>query len=418
MSIKVTPQLQEWKYMTREDRAKELLKSCSPIETSLGWEVPSQTDSKNNYLVEYNDHEPKCNCLDCKHRQSKCKHIFAVELYIRRQIDEKGRLTETKEVKVTYEQNWSAYNKAQTNEKLIFMKLLKDLCANAEQPEYKFGRPALPFSDMLFGSVMKVYTGFSLRRFMSDMKIAKEMGLVDIVPSYSTISNFMNRGEIKVILDTLIKTSASPLREVETAFAIDSLGFSTSRFARWFDYKWGKEKKHKVWMKAHINSGVKTNIITAVNITEGTSSDSNELKSLIEQTAENFNMSEVSADKAYTSKKNLELIKEHGAIPFIPFKKNVTGKARGSMVWKKMYHYFMYKNDEFMKHYNKRSNVETCFHMIKSKFGDSVRSKKKTSQVNELLIKVLCHNICVVIQEVCELGIKAEFSLEVTKDCV
>jgi len=78
----------------------------------------------------------------------------------------------------------------------------------------------------------------------------------------------------------------------------------------------------------------------------------------------------------------------------------------------------MYKNDEFMQHYNKRSNVETCFHMIKSKFGDSVRSKKMTSQVNELLIKVLCHNICVVIQEVCELGIKAEFSLEVTKDCV
>jgi len=404
--------------MTREDRAKELLKSCSPTETSQGWEVPSQTDSKKNYLVEYNDHEPKCNCPDCKHRQSKCKHIFAVEFYIRRQIDEKGRLTETKGVKVTYEQNWSAYNKAQTNEKLIFMKLLKDLCENAEQPIYKFGRPTLPFSDMLFGSIMKVYTGFSLRRFMSDMQIARSMGLVEVVPSYSTISNFMNREEIKPILDTLIKTSALPLKEVETAFAIDSSGFSTSRFARWFDYKWGKEKKFKVWLKAHINSGVKTNIITAVNITEGTSSDSNELKSLIEQTAENFNMSEVSADKAYTSKKNLEFIKEHGAIPFIPFKKNVTGKARGSMVWKKMYHYFMYKNDEFMQHYNKRSNVETCFYMIKSKFGDSVRSKKMTSQVNELLIKVLCHNICVVIQEICELGIKAEFSLEVTKNCV
>ena len=129
-------------------------------------------------------------------------------------------------------------------------------------------------------------------------------------------------------------------------------------------------------------------------------------------------MAEVSADKAYTSKKNLELVKEHGAIPFIPFKKNVTGRARGSGVWKKMYHYFMYKNDEFMQHYNKRSNVETCFHMIKSKFGDSVRSKKMTSQVNELLIKVLCHNIVCVIHEVCELGIKAEFSLEVTKNSV
>lgn len=404
---------QDWKYMTREDRAKELIKVYDIVETPQGWKVPSQTDSKLSYLVKFDGHEPLCNCPDCKKRKTKCKHIFAVEFYIKRQIDEKGKITETKGVKVTYQQNWKAYNKAQTNEKLIFMKLLKDLCLNVEQPSYNFGRPTLPFSDMLFGSIMKVYTGFSLRRFMSDMKIAREMGLVEIVPSYSTISNFMNRKEIKQILDTLIKTSSLPLKEVETAFAIDSSGFSTSQFGRWFDHKWGKDRKYKIWLKAHINCGTKTNIITAVNITEGTSSDSNELKSLMEQTAENFNMTEVSADKAYTSKKNLEIIKEHGAVPFIPFKSNVTGKARGSMLWKKMYHYFMYKNDEFMQHYNKRSNVETCFHMIKSKFGASIKSKKDVAQVNELLIKVLCHNICCVIQEVCELDIKAEFSLEV-----
>jgi len=415
MVIKVNNQIQtqDWRKLNREERGKLIFQRGRIAKKDNYWIVGSQSSFK-AYKVSFNGHEPKCNCLDCQSRKTKCKHIFAVELYIKRQIDEKGKLTETQGVKITYTQNWSAYNKAQTSEKLIFMKLLKDLCNNVEQPIYKFGRPTLPFSDMLFGSIMKVYTGFSLRRFMSDMKIAKEMGLVEIVPSYSTISNFMNRDEIKPILDVLIKTSSLPLKEIETAFAIDSSGFSTSRFARWFDHKWGKEKKFKVWLKAHINSGVKTNIITAVNITEGTSSDSNELKSLIEQTAKNFNMSEVSADKAYTSKKNLETIKEHGAIPFIPFKSNVTGKARGSYLWKKMYHYFMYKNEEFMQHYNKRSNVETCFHMIKSKFGDSIRSKKQTAQINELLIKVLCHNICVVIQEVCELGIKAEFSLEVT----
>jgi hypothetical protein len=43
--------------------------------------------------------------------------------------------------------------------------------------------------------------------------------------------------------------------------------------------------------------------------------------------------------------------------------------------------------------------------MIKSKFGDAVRSKTEVAQVNEVLLKVLCHNICVVIQEMFELGI-------------
>ena len=33
-----------------------------------------------------------------------------------------------------------------------------------------------------------------------------------------------------------------------------------------------------------------------------------------------------------------------------------------------MYHYFDFKN-EFLEHYHKRSNAETTFHMIKSKFG-------------------------------------------------
>ena len=75
-----------------------------------------------------------------------------------------------------------------------------------------------------------------------------------------------------------------------------------------------------------------------------------------------------------------------------------------------MYYYFMLNNDEFYDHYHKRSNVETTMHMIKSKFGDSVKSKTWTAQVNEVLCKVICHNICVVIQEMFELGIKPNFN--------
>lgn len=123
-------------------------------------------------------------------------------------------------------------------------------------------------------------------------------------------------------------------------------------------------------------------------------------------------MKEVSCDRAYSSKENLKLIDDEGAVPFIPFKSNVIGRARGSGAWKKMYHYFMYKHDEFLQHYHKRSNVETTFHMIKTKFKGNLSSKSKTSQINELLCKILCHNICVVIQEVNELGLKGEFVIE------
>ena len=48
--------------------------------------------------------------------------------------------------------------------------------------------------------------------------------------------------------------------------------------------------------------------------------------------------------------------------------------------------------------------------MVKAKFGDAVRSKNPTAQVNEALCKILAHNLCVVIQSMFELGIEPAFS--------
>src|SRR3989344_7262019 len=115
-------------------------------------------------MVRFTRDEPKCSCPDCELRHKKCKHIHAVEFYVKKQIDEEGRITETKGVKISYSQDWKAYNNAQTNEKLVFMKLLKDLCDFVEQPEYKFGRPTLAYADLIFASALKVYSTFSLRR--------------------------------------------------------------------------------------------------------------------------------------------------------------------------------------------------------------------------------------------------------------
>ena len=74
-------------------------------------------------------------------------------------------------------------------------------------------------------------------------------------------------------------------------------------------------------------------------------------------------------------------------------------------IWKKMFEYFVLHREEFLEHYHKRSNAETVFHMIKSKFGNSVKAKKGTGMINEVLVKCLCHNICVLIQETHEIGI-------------
>lgn len=158
--------------------------------------------------------------------------------------------------------------------------------------------------------------------------------------------------------------------------------------------------------------------VTAVQVSDGYAHDYPYFKPLVEQTAKiGFKMQEVSADKGYLGATNMLATLQRGAIPYIPFKSNSVPDSRGSYgakseLWTRMYHFYSLHRTEFLQHYHKRSNVETTFHMIKSKFGQRLRSKSLTAQINEALCKVLCHNLCVVIQSVHELGIEAAFATE------
>ena len=77
-----------------------------------------------------------------------------------------------------------------------------------------------------------------------------------------------------------------------------------------------------------------------------------------------------------------------------------------------MYHFYDFNRDAFVSHYHLRSNAESAFAMIKAKFGERIRSRTDVAQTIELLLKVLAHNICVVIQSVYELGIEPTFWAE------
>lgn len=54
-------------------------------------------------------------------------------------------------------------------------------------------------------------------------------------------------------------------------------------------------------------------------------------------------------------------------------------------------------------------NVESTFSAIKRKFGDSVRSKTDAAMKNEVLCKILAHNLTCLIQEQETLGIAPIF---------
>lgn len=79
---------------------------------------------------------------------------------------------------------------------------------------------------------------------------------------------------------------------------------------------------------------------------------------------------------------------------------------------RRLYHMFQCGREISVEHYRWRSNVESTFSMVRRKFGDSLRSKTKTAQVNEVLCKVLAHNLCCLVQSMYEFGVDVEFGAE------
>ena len=164
-------------------------------------------------------------------------------------------------------QDWRAYNAAQVNEKAKFLDLLRDLCGGIAEPErQKNGRPPLPISDALFAACFKIYSTVSGRRFMTDLRDAQAKGYIAKVPHYNSIFNYLENPALTPILRALITESSRPLNAIEVDFAADSSGFTTSRFHRWYDHKYGVERQEHDWVKVHLMCGVSTHIVTAVEI--------------------------------------------------------------------------------------------------------------------------------------------------------
>jgi len=319
----------------REQRGLTIAALTKLVRKGGIWVVPSQSGPA-KYTVCPDPINPHCTCADHETRGCKCKHIFAVEFAMKREEAADGTVTETRSItltekRTTYTQDWPAYNAAQTTEKGTFQVMLRDLCNGIQEPQQGMGRPRILLRDALFAACFKVYSTFSGRRFMTDLKEAHGEGHLTRCPSYNSI------------------------------FAVF----------------------------------------------ESPETDGVQLPKLLGTTAQRFTVKEVSADLAYSTNTNLAEVDALGASPMIPFKRNAVATSGG--LWSKMFHYFQFHRQEFLSRYHLRSNVESTFSMIKRKFGDSLRSKTDVAMKNETLAKLVCHNICCVIQEMHESGVDPTF---------
>jgi transposase len=370
--------------------------------------VPSAQDGAAGYVVDVE--AGQCSCPDHEERAVRCKHLWAVEFFRSEVTTPDGTTVVTEAVRLTCSQDWVAYHAAKDEEPDVMPVLLHSLCARVPEPKQGMGRPRIPARDAIYCSAMKVWAKDAHYDTGKMLREGAALGHIQRVPSLASRIRAMERADLTPILQDLVTVSAMPLRGVETVFAIDSTGFGTSTFARWFDEKHGKGTQCRRYVKLHAMVGTRTNVYTAVHVTESVGNGTGDCPNLVpllhRAHAAGFQLDEVTADKAYLAHEVLAAIERFHGTPFIPFKSG--SLPTGSPAWERMYIKFS-ADEAFWAHYHQRSNVEATFAATKKRCGGSVMSINPDAQYNEVLLKCIVYNLSRLIHFRHELGIEATF---------
>lgn len=401
----------------REVRAIEMLRSGGRVAESKRSGEYLVASQSGNGLYRVRVHAPfgpaeSCECPDFQERLAPCKHILFVRHWTREDgptpVNPAGQPSHHRATT----RNWHLYDQSQTYEYQLFNTLLLDLANGFPEPERdprKAGRKPIPLRDQAYWAIHREYLGLSLRRSHGLRQNEVALGRVADAHYYALGSHFLCRSDVRESLHDMLARSAMPLIGLENRCAIDGTGLRTTRFNYYRKEKYTPDREND-WQKLHALVGVKTHTIPVLEVTVGSANDSPQFPVLLKRAISlGFQFKEVYADKGYQSRENFRVANECDVLPFIPFKSNQTGRAKGVPIYHKMFHLFQSRRDEFDAHYRQRAQVESTFGAIKQKFSETLASRTFDSQCNEVLCLAIAHNITVLVRQMFESGILPDF---------
>src|SRR3989344_5661081 len=295
------------------------------------------------------------------------------------------------------------YNKIQETEFLNFFEFVKYLTNYVCK-----GRKMKSMINCLI--IIHKFPNLSLRRARGFLLLLRKFGVITInIPCFKTLSNYRENNSLQIVLDKLIEESSKPLSVIEHDFATDATGIRTKLFSTWYSLRCKKEIKKRDHLTIHITTGVKSNVVTAINVEIKPGKDNQIFREHVDKTSENFDIEEWSGDGRYWCKDNCRKINEVGAKPYFKVWKNWSGKARGCMPWKFMNLESKKNPEEYGKHYHKRSNVESTNMSKKMLHGEKVYSRLPSARINEETLRWINHNINVLNRAKYEWDINPKF---------
>ncbi len=181
--------------------------------------------------------------------------------------------------------------------------------------------------------------------------------------------------------------------------ALDSTGLQSGHISFYFLKRRSKGKKQPLnskmtrWPKMAVISDTSNHMILAVHMERGPGRDAGHFKKILQKLPDDLVVRSMAADAGYDSEANHQYARQVKNIRTIippkigkPTDKLPKGKYRRKM-----------KLHWDSKSYGQRWQVETVFSMIKRNLTDSLRSKDYWSQLREVFLLAITHNLLIVL---------------------
>lgn len=210
------------------------------------------------------------------------------------------------------------------------------------------------------------------------------------IPTHSVLHRGMEKLTLAYIRK-VIRYLIIDYRKKGMTVALDSSGFSISRSSKWFDIRIKRVSTKKDFMKLHISIDVETGLILSFTITASNVNDTKEFKRLLRYLPR---IAKCLADAGYISRKNCSYVAiEKRGKPYLMFKVNSTGKAKGSRAWKESFREYKENSESWLAVYHLRSIIESVFGSMKRRWSDCIFSKRAWLRKRELALRVFAYDI-------------------------
>ena len=284
--------------------------------------------------------------------------------------------------------NWSDYNTALKQRGSLSIWFDAEMAWEA-QPSGKRGRQQT-YSDAAIQACLTIKVLFGLPLRQTTGFVESLLALTELdwsVPNFSTLC----RRQKTLPVAIPYRGSSGPLH-----LLVDSTGIKAEGEGEWNARKHGGPKR-RLWRKVHIGIDEETLEIRAVEVTTSSIGDAPMLPDLLNQIPPDEDISSVTADGAFDTRKCHDAIAARNAHAVIPPRKNAKlwkADTPGARARNEAVRSSKYLGRALWRHltgYHRRSRVETKMHCLKL-LGQRLSARDFDRQVAEIQIRAAILN--------------------------